>query len=332
MKKTFLIIILIIVIVSVSSCTMEQTNSKELEQVTIAEAGQPIGALLYIALENNYFEEEGLNVTIKSYTSGKDSLNIGIIEENANFATTAETPIVLNSLNNKDKEISVIATIGTAKENMAIVAKKESGIFSSNDLNGKTIAVTANTNAAFFLDVFLLFNDLVDKVNIENENPEAMVDLLINNEVDAVTAWNPHLTKIQQELGENATYFSTEGIYTWTWNMVSTTEYVTQNPDITKKLLTALYKAEIFVNEKPDESIAKVADHLNLAEDELEAAWDILNLELSLEQSFLVLLEDQSRWAIENELTDAVEIPNYLDNIYLDALDEVKPSSVGIIQ
>ena len=74
MKKTFLMIIFIIVIVSVSSCTMEQTNSKELEQVTIAEAGQPIGALLYIALENNYFEEEGLNVTIKSYTSGKDSL------------------------------------------------------------------------------------------------------------------------------------------------------------------------------------------------------------------------------------------------------------------
>jgi len=45
----------------------------------------------------------------------------------------------------------------------------------------------------------------------------------------------------------------------------------------------------------------------------------------------LITMRDQSRWAIKNNLTDATEVPNYLDYIYLDALEEVKPEAVGII-
>jgi hypothetical protein len=45
----------------------------------------------------------------------------------------------------------------------------------------------------------------------------------------------------------------------------------------------------------------------------------------------LITLEDEARWAIKNNLTSATEVPNYLDYIYFDALDEVKPEAVGII-
>jgi NitT/TauT family transport system substrate-binding protein len=46
----------------------------------------------------------------------------------------------------------------------------------------------------------------------------------------------------------------------------------------------------------------------------------------------LILLEDQARWRIEQGLTDATEVPNYLSFIYLDALEEVKPEAVTIIR
>jgi len=42
-------------------------------------------------------------------------------------------------------------------------------------------------------------------------------------------------------------------------------------------------------------------------------------------------MEDQARWAIQNNSTDATEVPNYLDHIYIDALLEVKPEAIGII-
>jgi len=46
----------------------------------------------------------------------------------------------------------------------------------------------------------------------------------------------------------------------------------------------------------------------------------------------LTLFEDQARWSIENNLTSASKIPNYLDFIYLDALEAVKPEVVTIIR
>ena len=42
-------------------------------------------------------------------------------------------------------------------------------------------------------------------------------------------------------------------------------------------------------------------------------------------------MEDEARWHIENEYTDAKEVPNYLDQIYFDALESVNPDAVNII-
>ena len=42
-------------------------------------------------------------------------------------------------------------------------------------------------------------------------------------------------------------------------------------------------------------------------------------------------MEDEASWLIENGLTDATEVPNYLDFIYLQGLEEVQPGAVTII-
>ena len=41
---------------------------------------------------------------------------------------------------------------------------------------------------------------------------------------------------------------------------------------------------------------------------------------------------DEARWAIREELADKEEVPDYLDFIYIDALEEVKPEAVTIIR
>ncbi len=51
-----------------------------------------------------------------------------------------------------------------------------------------------------------------------------------------------------------------------------------------------------------------------------------------LSQAMLITFDDQARWSIEHGLTDALDIPNYLDYIYMDALDEVKPEANTIIR
>ena len=59
--------------------------------------------------------------------------------------------------------------------------------------------------------------------------------------------------------------------------------------------------------------------------------WDDFIFEISLDQSLIVTIEAEARWAIKNNLTDAREVPNYLDYIHMDALEKVKPEAIGII-
>ena len=60
--------------------------------------------------------------------------------------------------------------------------------------------------------------------------------------------------------------------------------------------------------------------------------WDEFNFRLVLDQSIIVSLEDEARWAIREELVDKEEVPNYLDFIYINALEDVKPEAVTIIR
>ena len=64
----------------------------------------------------------------------------------------------------------------------------------------------------------------------------------------------------------------------------------------------------------------------------MERGWKEGKFTLFLDQALIVSLEDQARWAIKNELTDATGVPNYLNYIYLDTLEAVKPKSMNIIR
>lgn len=97
-------------------------------------------------------------------------------------------------------------------------------------------------------------------------------------------------------------------------------------------LLKATTKAEQFIRENPDESINMISNFIDMDRGSLKGLWKIYDLEVTLDQSLLTTLEDESRWAIKNSLTSATEVPNYLEYIYLDGLDAVNPDAVGIIR
>ncbi len=324
-------IILVLIGISAGGCQEKPGKyTGPVEKVTIAEAGQPIGALLYIAFENGYFTNEGLDITLKPYTSGRDSLN-SVLEGKADLATTAETPIVHTLL--AGETCYTIATIGTSETNMAVVARKDRGILRPSDFKGKKFGATSSTNGAFFLYAILISNGIsTDDVKIVDLRPEETFDALVESEVDAVSAWNPHLVRLQKELGDKVVSFYGDGIYTWTWNIVARKNFIAEKPETILKIVRALVKAEEFTRENPDEAQNIVSYYLKIDRASVSELWSIYNFKTSLDQFLLVAFEDQARWAITNNLTDATEVPNYLDYIYSDPLEEVKPEAIGIIR
>ena len=324
--KVFIAITIVVVIGILISGRREQP----VEKIIIAEAQQPIAGPVYIAFTKGYFEDEGLDVTLQPQTSGKTSLN-AVIEGKADLSTVAETPIMHAGL--KEEKTYMIATIHRATKNTMIVARKDKGISIPNDLKNKKIGVSIGTNGEFFMDSFLMMHRILkSEIEVVSLKPEEMFYALVNGEVDAVSIWNPHGIQLQKELGGNGITMYGEKIYTETFNLVIRQDFANNNPEAIKKVLRALINAEKFIKAHPDESISIIASSIGMDRSQLIELWDIYNFEITLDQSLLVALEAEARWAIKNNLTDKTEVPNYLDYIYFDALEEVKPEAVGLIR
>jgi len=297
-------------------------------KVTIAEGSQPIAGPVYVAFAKGYFKEAGLEVTLQPHTSGKACLN-AVTTGKADLATTGDFPIMYAVL--KKNKIYAIATIEKTNKNHSIVVKKDNGISKPHHLKGKKIGVTLGTGGEYFLDSFLLMHEIIrDEVEVVNLRPENMVAALLNDEVDAVATWNPHVIRLQKELGDKGILFYGEGIYTATYNIAARQDFVNKNQETIKKVLQTLIKATEFISQNPGEArrIISAAIHMDL--DLLEELWDIYHFAVTLDQSLLLTLEDEARWAIKNQLTDGTDVPDYLNYIYLKALQAVKPEAVGI--
>lgn len=300
------------------------------EKITIAYSTVSNAILVYIAFAKDYFKEEGLEATPQPHPFGKPALQ-AVIEGKADIATVGDTPIVFAVLNGK--KILTLAVIQTSNKNEAIVARRDQGIAQPSNLKGKKIGLTLGTTGDFFADSFLLTHG-IDKKNVKiiDMKPDEMATALTTGKVDAVSTWNPTLIQLKKKLGSKGIIFSGESLYTEIFCVVAGQEYVKKNPAAIKKLLRALLKAETFVQQHPEESRRLVAEFIKTDKVILDETWDIFTFRVTLDQALLVDLEDQTRWAIKHRLAARRDMPNYLDFIYVDGLQTVKPAAVRMIR
>ncbi|MFH0728753.1 MAG: NrtA/SsuA/CpmA family ABC transporter substrate-binding protein [Pseudomonadota bacterium] len=327
-------IAVVVLMASVCLWACERKDRKPagpIEKATLAYSATHHVILAEVAQVKDYFKQEGLEIMPHLHAYGKPALQ-DMMAGTADFATVAETPVMFAILDGA--EISIIATIHKAnKDNNAIVARKDKGILTPPDLKGKKIATTLGTVSEFFLDAFLAINSISKKdVELVNLRQEELPRALMEGNVDAAAGFNPFLTMAQGLLGEGGTTFYNKNIYTQTFIMVSTKEFVRHNPGKVEKMLRALDRAEKFVQQNPEEALKIVAD---FNPEKIAATREMLAgsfMGLSLDQSLILALEDESRWAIKSGLTSATEVPNFLDYIYFDGLKSVRPAAIWVLK
>jgi len=315
---------------SASGCKPPDKQVGPREKFTFAYTTGPDAVLVQIAFAKGFFAEEGLDATPQPHAFGKLALE-SVMEGKAELATVGDTPFVFAAL--KDRKITTFATILTSNRNNAIVARQDRGIAKPSDLLGKKIGVTFGTTGDFFNYSFLLFHGIHEKqVRRIAMNPDDMDEALSTGKVDAVSTWSPFRQQIQKKLGSNGVTFFGETLYTETFCVAATQEYVGKNPEAVKKVLRALVKAETFVKQHPEESQRLVAEFTKTDKTILEDTWDVFTFEVALDQGLLVNFEDQTRWVIKNRLAARTDVPNYLDFIYDNALRSVRPEAVRIVR
>ncbi|HEY3275149.1 MAG TPA: NrtA/SsuA/CpmA family ABC transporter substrate-binding protein [Syntrophorhabdaceae bacterium] len=300
------------------------------EKITIAYSATTDAALAEVAQSRGFYREEGLEAIARVHPYGKLALE-DLLAGKADFATVAETPIVFAIM--KGEKISIIATIQTSEVMNAVLARKDKGVRSPGDLKGKKIAATLGTTSDFFLDALLGVHGISRKeVTIVDLKAEAMPAALAQGKVDAVSTFAPYVALTQKKLGKNVTTFRDKDIYRSTFNVITTQEFIRKNPEKVKKMLRALVKAERFVRANPAEAQKIVADFCGVELSVVRDIWADTRFAVMLDQPLLLAMEDESRWAIDNRLTRARMVPNYLQFIHIDGLKSIKPEVVRILR
>jgi NitT/TauT family transport system substrate-binding protein len=300
------------------------------ENLRVALGLTPDAALLHIAAAKGYFADEGLAVTLLPVSHGKVALDL-LAQGKADLASAADVPFVISVL--KGERLGIAAAVVSVPNEMAVVARRDRGIASSQDLLGKRVGVTFGTNGEYFLWAFLIRHKLApDSVTLVDLPPGRMARELKNGTIDAVSTWEPIRSEAHAALGDNARSFVGPDAYSASQVVVGRSEFLKARSGAIERLMRALLKAEAFNRSEPQQALALVADLLRLdARALLASGWKDFQLKVDLRQSQLVTLEDEARWAMARGYADKGPIPNFLPHLHLDALLAVQPERVTVV-
>ena len=133
MKKIIYLVFTFLIIVGILSYPREKTNKIRVAEVTHSVFYTPF----YVALENGYFKEEGLNIEL-ILTPGADKVTAAVLSNDVEigFCGTEATIYVYN---NKEKDYLVNFAGLTKKDGSFLVSRKKYENFKLSDLKGKKV-------------------------------------------------------------------------------------------------------------------------------------------------------------------------------------------------
>ena len=234
---------------------------------TTVSAGM-VGAIdqigLPAALDQGFFEEEGLNVEVaEPYASGTDQLNA--LDAGQIDVAQVGSPVLGAVLSGADYVLLGNYTGSAAKygsdETMAVVAREGSGVKEGDlaTLKGKKIGVTVGSiNHLYLLAVLEDLGMSPSDVEIVNTAPPDMAVGLQTSGLDAAIVWDPFPMMITEQVDGAYDVARGGGYIGFLGYVVAERSWAEDNPDIVKSFLTARAKADQWMRKNPEDA-AEVA-------------------------------------------------------------------------
>ena len=230
-----------------------------------------------VALNEGYFAEEGLNVTIDqgegsaatvtrimggAYDAGFGDIN-AIIQNAA--ARPGEAPVMVFQMWNRPP--------------FAIAVPKELGLKTPKDLEGKTLGGAQGTPTTRLFPVFARLNGVdIDTVKYESLAPNLQEPMLIRGEIDGaytftVSSWF-NLIANRKDPAADFDWFNYEdyGMDLYSNGMMVSRELLAENPEAVAGLVRAVTKATTQIMKDQDIAVEAIMAFDNLVNPELERA------------------------------------------------------------
>ena len=301
--------------------------TQAVEKVRLAQNQSPISGVSIIADRKGFFAQNGLDVEVFNFTTGKQCLDT-VMGGGADIATTAEAPTTAAAMSGQ--KIALLAR--TEYSYIKTLTATAAQIRKPADLKGKRIAFTAGTGGEVYTMQLLKAAGLgKDDVTLVNLRPQDMVAALASGSIDAYGTWEPHIFNGIKALASKAAPLDTKGIYAETFNIVLMQDYLQKKPEVAKNFLRALVEAEAWMKANREQAINVVAEFVKMPVDELKPIWDDYVYQVALDDKTLDILNAHASWRLAsgNHPPGAV-MPDWRTVVFSGPLKSVAPEKVLI--
>lgn len=337
MRKKILVGLGIIVFLTISGlATNAILNNKEknepLPHIRLGVSTQPANGLLWVAIDQNFFTKEGLDVEIKEFTAGKLALQ-AMLGGSLDLVSPAEFPVVLATLNGEN--LSILTKINETQGGFPMILRKDGDKFDPAVYFSKKrkIATLVGSGAEFFTQDFLRKYKIDPKqYEIINMKPEDLPMALVNKSVDGIAIFEPFTHFAKERAGEDNLFVIYDNdLYSETIVLTAKTDWVKSHNEEVKKFVKALQKTYEYIKNNPESAMASVSLHTKLDAETVKNIWPTFSYELGLNKKIFTTMQSEAEWAKETDKsTIGKDALDFQKIFYLEPLKLVAPQTVDL--
>ena len=277
MKKRLMSLVMLVAMLLLAACgnTDEKNNeatdtekdpNKQTENTALEASGEEftIGILaaesgipIILAKEKGFFEEEGVNVSIKSFSSPMDR-NVAVQAKELD-ATIGD---VMTEASFKENGINMKIT-SDISEDFKILSSPKSGITEMAQLDGKKVSLVPNFILEYIMDEFAKKDDFTYEI-VEIQSFSGRAEALLQDQIDGVVFTEPQASMLVQQ-GAHLLGGSREaGIKGGTIQFMD--EMIQSKPGDIKAFYRAYNKAVDYMNETDPSEYSDILSHYQFPE------------------------------------------------------------------
>ena len=259
-------------VISLNSCRSgneaENTSSEGEKRISMTiGSGLWIGFTpLFIAQEKGFFQELGLDLNFKGFSSNMEGMVAFLANQMDGFASSI-TEVVLAAAKNQD--FSIVCVENNSVGGDGILARNRIG--SIQDFKGEKIAVQKGGVSDFFLVQVLKEVGLTEKdVTIVNAGPAEAAAAYLAGNADIAVTYAPFLERANQKQSDGRIIYDSSQMPTAIIDLYQlSNKFIEENPEAAEAFVKGIFKGLEFLQQNREEGLAIAAKRLEVTPEQL---------------------------------------------------------------
>ena len=288
--------------------------SKDRYTISIAISKTPLSSPLYVASAVGYFEQCGLDVTVKEYAGGLRSL-MAMVDGHADFATGSDSLVAFNAVGNKD--LAIVASFASSDHDTKILEREY-----SISTRPYRVGYYPDTASEYLMRMHLALSPTVENIELVAMTPEEILTAWGKEELDKAIIWEPYAFRMVKSRPNDTAVLESKGLYQLNFQLLSLTSTLAETPEMVERMIHAINLSTHFIAQNPNATQAIVKEQLKLDDDFIDWIWPDYQFKLNIGRQLLLAAQENARWF--------QKVSNHQQNLRVDT-NQISEVSVNMV-